>query len=129
MSVLIDRRFLYVLLLATAAPAFAQQTTWNDPSPHRVELIAVDGGVQLEVLDWGGSGPALVLLAGPVRNRFRSLRRVAFAPHASMARPRSDGSMLSLACLVSYTLERRWVQPEDPGPLRHDLRRPHVVSP
>ncbi|HEX5109394.1 MAG TPA: alpha/beta hydrolase [Vicinamibacterales bacterium] len=64
MSVLIDRGFLHVLLLATAVPAFAQQTTWKDSSPHRVELVAVDGGVQLEVLDWRGSGPALVLLAG-----------------------------------------------------------------
>ena len=63
MSIPIDRRFLYALLLATV-PAFAQQTVWNDPSPHKVTLVAADAGVQLEVLDWGGSGPALVLLAG-----------------------------------------------------------------
>jgi pimeloyl-ACP methyl ester carboxylesterase len=34
------------------------------PSPHRVRLVAVDENVQLEVLDWGGSGRPIVLLAG-----------------------------------------------------------------
>jgi pimeloyl-ACP methyl ester carboxylesterase len=29
-----------------------------------VKLVTVDTNVQLEVLDWGGSGPALLLLAG-----------------------------------------------------------------
>lgn len=37
---------------------------WVDPSPHRVRMVTVDEGVQLEVLDWGGSGPPLVLLHG-----------------------------------------------------------------
>jgi non-heme chloroperoxidase len=41
-----------------------QGTTGTDPSPHRAQLVPVDGDVQLEVLDWGGSGPPLVLLAG-----------------------------------------------------------------
>jgi non-heme chloroperoxidase len=35
---------------------------WRDPSPHQVRWITVDSSVQLEVLDWGGSGPPLVLL-------------------------------------------------------------------
>jgi non-heme chloroperoxidase len=35
-----------------------------DPSPHKVLLVPVDKGVRLEVLDWGGQGPALVFLAG-----------------------------------------------------------------
>jgi non-heme chloroperoxidase len=43
---------------------FAQQMEWKDPSPHTTRLVTVDEGVQLEVLDWGGSGPAIVLLAG-----------------------------------------------------------------
>ena len=42
----------------------AQQATWRDPSPHRVALVTVDEGVDLEVLDWGGSGRPIVLLAG-----------------------------------------------------------------
>jgi len=36
---------------------------WKDPSPHTVRFVPV-GDVQLEVLDWGGSGRAVVLLAG-----------------------------------------------------------------
>lgn len=37
-------------------------TRWQDPSPHSVRFVPVDDGVRLEVLDWGGSGPPLVLL-------------------------------------------------------------------
>jgi non-heme chloroperoxidase len=35
-----------------------------DPSPHKVLFVPVEKDVQLEVLDWGGTGPALVFLAG-----------------------------------------------------------------
>jgi pimeloyl-ACP methyl ester carboxylesterase len=44
--------------------AFPQDVGWKDPSPHKTTLVTVDTDVQLEVLDWGGSGPAIVLLAG-----------------------------------------------------------------
>lgn len=37
---------------------------WTDPSPHSVRYVVVAPGVRLEVLDWGGNGPALVFLAG-----------------------------------------------------------------
>ena len=59
-------RFEYVLcgLLAVAAPSSPQQTEWKDPSPHVVNRVTVETDVQVEVLDWGGTGPALVLLAG-----------------------------------------------------------------
>jgi pimeloyl-ACP methyl ester carboxylesterase len=36
----------------------------RDPSPHVVKFVEVDTDVRLEVLDWGGSGRALLLLAG-----------------------------------------------------------------
>ncbi len=36
--------------------------SWRDPSPHQVRWVTVDSSVRLEVLDWGGSGPPLVLL-------------------------------------------------------------------
>lgn len=36
----------------------------QDRSPHSVRFITVENNVKLEVLDWGGSGRALVLLAG-----------------------------------------------------------------
>ena len=59
-------RLLSVLcvLLAVATPASPRQTQWKDLSPHATRFVTVEDGVQLEVLDWGGSGPALVLLAG-----------------------------------------------------------------
>jgi pimeloyl-ACP methyl ester carboxylesterase len=42
-----------------------KETAWaRDPSPHKVQFITVDNGVKLEVLDWGGKGRPLVLLAG-----------------------------------------------------------------
>jgi pimeloyl-ACP methyl ester carboxylesterase len=39
-------------------------SSWNDRSPHESKSISVEEGVQLEVLDWGGSGRTLVLLPG-----------------------------------------------------------------
>ena len=35
-----------------------------DSSAHWVQFVTVDQGVQLEVLDWGGSGRPLIFLAG-----------------------------------------------------------------
>lgn len=47
-----------------ASPVGAQTSgAALDPSPHQVRWITVDTSVRLEVLDWGGSGPPLVLLA------------------------------------------------------------------
>ena len=40
------------------------ETEWKDPSPHTVRLVTVEKDVALEVLDWGGTGRPLVLLAG-----------------------------------------------------------------
>jgi non-heme chloroperoxidase len=42
----------------------AQDAPKTDTSPHTVQMVAVDGDVELEVLDWGGTGRPLVLLAG-----------------------------------------------------------------
>lgn len=42
-----------------------KRTAWQiDSTPHKVQLISVEKGVKLEVLDWGGSGRPLVLLPG-----------------------------------------------------------------
>jgi non-heme chloroperoxidase len=42
-----------------------KETAWQrDPSPHTIQFVTVDNDVKLEVLDWGGSGRPLVLLAG-----------------------------------------------------------------
>lgn len=47
-----------------AVLALLQATPWVDPTPHRVQLVPVGDGVQLEVLDFGGTGRPIVLLAG-----------------------------------------------------------------
>jgi non-heme chloroperoxidase len=42
-----------------------KDTAWKtDEGNHRVQFIKVDSNVKLEVLDWGGSGMAVILLAG-----------------------------------------------------------------
>lgn len=42
-----------------------KDTAWKiDEGNHRVQFIKVDTNVKLEVLDWGGSGKAVILLAG-----------------------------------------------------------------
>jgi non-heme chloroperoxidase len=51
--------FLLVFLLTEANAA-----EWKDPSKHTVRFVQVEPGVKLEVLDWGGSGDAVLLLAG-----------------------------------------------------------------
>jgi non-heme chloroperoxidase len=40
------------------------ETAFRDPAQHSVQLVTVDKDVKLEVLDWGGTGRPLVLLAG-----------------------------------------------------------------
>src|SRR6516164_5625647 len=39
-------------------------STWHDPSPHLSLIVTVEEGVRLEVLDWGGEGRPVVLIAG-----------------------------------------------------------------
>src|SRR5580692_10111606 len=53
-----------LLLVSLPARLSAQQSVWHDPSPHTVQFVTVDENVKLEVLDWGGVGRPLVLLAG-----------------------------------------------------------------
>jgi non-heme chloroperoxidase len=48
-------------ILSNATSAHA---SWRDPSPHRVSMVEVEKDIRLEVLDWGGRGRPLVLLAG-----------------------------------------------------------------
>jgi hypothetical protein len=54
-----------VLLVALVAPLQSPQpAAWKDPSSHASRLITAGQDVRLEVLDWGGAGRPLVLLAG-----------------------------------------------------------------
>lgn len=49
-----------------AGTVAGQQATepWRDPSPHLVHFVDVEPGVRLEVLEWPGEGPHVVLLTG-----------------------------------------------------------------
>jgi pimeloyl-ACP methyl ester carboxylesterase len=54
-----------LVLLALVVPLHSQQpAAWKDPSSHVTRFVTVSDNVRLEVLDWGGSGRPLVLLAG-----------------------------------------------------------------
>ena len=54
---------LAVLGVPVLAPDPSQtNAAWRDPSPHQVRWITVDSSIRMEVLDWQGSGPPLVLL-------------------------------------------------------------------
>ena len=54
-----------ILSIALAGLLYSQQSaSWQDPSPHSVQFVAVAENVRLEVLDWGGTGRPVVLLAG-----------------------------------------------------------------
>jgi non-heme chloroperoxidase len=55
---------LALVALPTVAFTGPSRLAWKDPSPDRVSFVEVDARVSLEVLDWGGSGQAIVLLAG-----------------------------------------------------------------
>jgi non-heme chloroperoxidase len=59
------RRAASIVLVSLIVPLHAQQVPrWKDPSPHTTRFVTVEKGVRLEVLDWGGSGRPLMLLAG-----------------------------------------------------------------
>jgi pimeloyl-ACP methyl ester carboxylesterase len=54
-----------MLLMALLAPLHSQQPVpRQDSSPHATQFVTVDKNVRLEVLDWGGSGRPVILLAG-----------------------------------------------------------------
>src|SRR5687768_8222923 len=61
-----------LVLLATACGGSPRESAvpnpppapaWTDPAAHRDGFVAA-GGVRLNYLDWGGSGPNLILIHG-----------------------------------------------------------------
>ena len=48
---------------APPPPPAPQPPSWSDPSPHTNGFV-VSNGVRLNYLDWGGSGPPLILIHG-----------------------------------------------------------------
>jgi len=63
-----DRRWasaaIPLLFFLTGRLSAQEPVPWHDPSPHSIQFVTVDENVRLEVLDWGGTGRPLVLLAG-----------------------------------------------------------------
>src|SRR6266849_6733897 len=54
-----------ILFVALLAALYSQQSaSWRDSSPHTIQFVTVEKDVRLEVLDWGGTGRPVVLLAG-----------------------------------------------------------------
>jgi non-heme chloroperoxidase len=51
-------------LLLAAASSVGAQSTWRDTTHHTAHFVTVQRGVKLHYLDFGGSGPPLVFLAG-----------------------------------------------------------------
>ncbi len=60
------RSTIWILAVAAAFGASGAKTqpAWRDPSSHAVRFVTVAPDVRLEVLDWGGTGRPVVLLAG-----------------------------------------------------------------
>ena len=59
------RRALVLSLAFCLARLYAQDApAAHDSSPHQVQMVTVDEGVRLEVLDWGGTGRPIILLTG-----------------------------------------------------------------
>jgi non-heme chloroperoxidase len=58
--------FIALTRLQSSVSLYGQSTdvVAKDKSPHKVSFVEVQPGVRLEVLDWGGIGPPMVLLAG-----------------------------------------------------------------
>jgi non-heme chloroperoxidase len=55
---------LLAVFLAWARSVVAQGSEgWRDPSPHAIRFVPVEHDVTLEVLDWGGTGRDVILLA------------------------------------------------------------------
>lgn len=52
------------LFLTLAIPLACPGQAPSDSSPHKVQFVEVEKDVKLEVLDWGGTGRPLILLAG-----------------------------------------------------------------
>ena len=56
--------FAFQVCAVLVSLAGSSSSTWHDPSPHSIRFVSVEKDVKLEVLDWGGNGRPLVLLAG-----------------------------------------------------------------
>jgi len=56
--------FVSAIFICLARILAQDSNPWRDPSRHTVRFLTIERGVLREVLDWGGTGPTIVLLAG-----------------------------------------------------------------
>ena len=63
-KVFVLKQWKILFSLCAALLSLASAMAQADSSPHKVQRVTVEPGVQLEVLDWGGSGRPLIFLAG-----------------------------------------------------------------
>lgn len=55
---------LLLFFLGCASPKSKQKSvTWSDPAAHKSAFVT-ENGIRLHYLDWGGTGPALILIHG-----------------------------------------------------------------
>jgi non-heme chloroperoxidase len=60
----VRQRWKLSFLLSVSFFFSAHAEAQTDSSPHKAQMVIVEQGVQLEVLDWGGSGRPIIFLAG-----------------------------------------------------------------
>src|SRR5215472_18897234 len=53
----------FVALAALTLTGGQKTATWSDPSPHKNGFVTANG-IRINYLDWGGSGPTLILIHG-----------------------------------------------------------------
>jgi non-heme chloroperoxidase len=61
---MVPKTSLFLCFLAASFLLRYSHSAQQDVSPHKVQLVTVGEGVQLEVLDWGGAGSPVVFLGG-----------------------------------------------------------------
>lgn len=64
LQLVVKATFAALVLILAASPGLAQSARWSDPSSHRQQFVTIEDNVRLEVLDWGGTGRPILLLAG-----------------------------------------------------------------
>ena len=57
-------KVILVILVPLVGACSWQPKAGRETSPYSVHFVTVEKDVKLEVIDWGGSGKSLVLLAG-----------------------------------------------------------------
>src|SRR4051794_21608075 len=63
-GVAVSKASRFALFLAIGLLSRFHLVAQQDKSPHRAQLVTAGEGIQLEVLDWGGSGSPMVFLGG-----------------------------------------------------------------